>query len=157
MKVMSTNGIVETDHLQAIAVLMKQEALLHGDVGREKECFDSYVRSLRLFVRLSLLDAEPTIVEPRTQIAELLELLSPYELPAPTKKLLMEWYEAEGKYDQTENMMHELLEANELTAADAVNTYKRLLCHSDDLLTAGGLPREEIEQGLADIKGLLKE
>ncbi|MBH5320016.1 hypothetical protein I6N90_19630 [Paenibacillus sp. GSMTC-2017] len=157
IKVMSTNGVVETDHLQAIAVLIKQEALLHGDIGREKECYDSYVRSLRLFVRLSLLNAEPTIVEPREQIAELLELLSPFELPIPTKRLLMEWYETEGKYDQTENVMHELLEANVLTAADAIGTYQRLLSQSDELLTAGGLPREEVEQALADIKGAMKE
>lgn len=157
IKVLTTNGLVDTVHLQAIAILMKQEALLHGELGRETECFRLYVRSLRLFVRLSLMNAEPTIVEPREQIGELLELLSAYELPVKTKRLLMEWHEAEGNFDLTENMMHELLEDGALSAADAAETYGRLLTQSDELLEAGGLPREEVMQGLAQLEEVYRK
>lgn len=156
IKVMTTNGLVDTDHLQAIAVLMKQEALLHGELGREAECYALYVRSLRLFLRLSLMGAEPTIVEPREQIAELLDLLSAYELPEPAKRLLMEWYEAEGRYDRLENIMYELLESGALTSEEASGIYQRMLERSDEALAAGGLPREEVRQGIADLEAALK-
>ncbi|RJX38754.1 hypothetical protein D3P09_14545 [Paenibacillus pinisoli] len=156
IKVMTTNGLVDTDHLQAIAVIMKQEGLLQGELGRETECYGMYVRSLRLFIRLSLMGAEPTIVEPREQIHELLGLLSAYELPDSAKRLLMEWHEAEGRYDQTENIMYELLESGGLSAEEAEGIYHRLLAHSDEALEAGGLPREEIRQGIADLESAVK-
>ncbi|MFF2886594.1 DUF6483 family protein [Paenibacillus sp. NPDC057967] len=156
IKVMTTNGVIDTDHLQAIAILMKQEGVLHGELGRETECYGMYVRSLRLFLRLSLMGAEPTIVEPREQIKELLDLLSVYELPDSAKRLLMEWHEAEGRYDQTENVMYELLEASAISPEEASETYRRLLEQSDEALAAGGLPREEIRQGMADLQSALK-
>ncbi|WP_053374176.1 DUF6483 family protein [Paenibacillus sp. FJAT-27812] len=154
MRMMTTNGVLETDHMQAIAILMKQEAELNGDLGREDESFVAYVKALHLFLRLSLVDAEPTIVEPRGQIKELLERLLPYELPLSTKRLMMEWHEAEGHFDLAENMMHELLGDNALTPSAAEDIYRRMLLQPDERLVAGGLPREEIEQGL---EALLKE
>ncbi|OBZ08680.1 DUF6483 family protein [Bacillus sp. FJAT-26390] len=154
MRMMTTNGVLETDHMQAIAILMKQEAELNGDLGREDESFVAYVKALHLFLRLSLVDAEPTIVEPRGQIKELLERLLPYELPLSTKRLMMEWHEAEGHFDLAENMMHELLGDNALTPSAAEDIYRRMLLQPDERLEAGGLPREEIEQGL---EALLKE
>lgn len=157
MKVMTTNGIVDTDHLQAIAIILKQEALLHGELGREAERFGLYNRSLRLFLRLSLMKADPTIVEPKEQILELLELIREYELPVPTKRLLMEWHEAEARFDKTENVMFELLEERALSAEEAAEVYARLLERSDEELEAGGLPREEIRQGLAELNLDVKE
>lgn len=148
MKVMTTNGLLETDHMQAIAILIKQEAELYDELGRENESYGLYMKALRLFVRLSLHGAEPTIVEPREQIAELLEQLRPYELPDSLKQLLMEWYEAEGRYDIVENMLYELLEAKAISTAEAADVYRRLLLYSDAQLAAGGLPREEVEHGL---------
>lgn len=151
MKMMTTNGLVDTEQLQAIAILMKQEALLHGELGRETEFFTLCVRSLRLFVRLSLMKAEPTIVKPDEQIDELLALLRAYELPVPAKRLLMAWHEEEGRYDQVENMMFELLEANALSKADAAGIYGRMLSRGDEELDAGGLPRAEIIDGLEEL------
>ncbi|NIK78644.1 hypothetical protein FHS15_003790 [Paenibacillus castaneae] len=153
LKVMTTNGIVETDNMGAIAVLMKQEAELCGELDREDESFAAYIKALHLFIRLSLIGAEPTIIEPRGQIEELLVQLEPYELPISTKRLLMEWYEAEAKFNLAEDMMHELLDDQMLQAADAATIYKRMLLHSDEDLEAGGLPRDEVVQGLQALLG----
>ncbi|HTG71268.1 MAG TPA: DUF6483 family protein [Candidatus Udaeobacter sp.] len=154
MKVMTTNGILETDHLQAIAILMKQEAELYSELGRKDESYFAHVKSLHLFLRLSLAGAEPTIAEPRGQIKVLLDRLRPYELPVTAKRLLMEWHEAEGHYDLAENVMYELLDDKALNPSEAVDIYRRMLLQHNERLAAGGLPREEIEQGL---KALLKE
>lgn len=148
MRMMTTNGILETDHLQAIAILMKHEAELNAELGKEDESFIANLKSLHLFLRLSLVGAEPTLAEPRVQIKELLERLLPYELPRQTKRLLTDWHMEEGRYDSAENLMHELLEDNGLGRAEAEELYKRMLLQSDERLEAGGLPREEIKQGL---------
>ncbi|MBD2872369.1 DUF6483 family protein [Paenibacillus arenilitoris] len=149
MKMMTTNGVVDTDMLAAIAVLVLQEARLQGDLRREDESYAAALKALQLFIRLSLLGEGSPLADPKAHIGELLEKLSPYELPSSTKRLLMEWHEAEGRFDQTENIMHELLDDEALRPEAAAGIYRRLLLQSDEKLEAGGLPREEIEQGLA--------
>ncbi len=151
VKVMSTNGETDTDHLLAIALLLKQEALLLAELGKETESFSGYVKALRLFLRLSLMGAEPTFAAPNAEIRDLLATLQPYELPVPAKRLLMAWHEAEGRYDELENVMFEMVEDMALSSAEAAAIYERLLLLSDESLAAGGLPREEIRQGLADL------
>ncbi|MDF2836841.1 MAG: hypothetical protein K0Q63_2481, partial [Paenibacillus sp.] len=151
VKVMTTNGQPDTDHLLAIALLLKQEALLHAELGRESESYLGYVKALRLFLRLSLMGAEPAFAEPNDEIRDLLVTLQPYELPVPAKRLLMEWHEAEGRYDELENVMYELVEDRALSFAEAAGIYERLLLSEDESLVAGGLPREEIMQGLAEL------
>jgi hypothetical protein len=157
IRLMSKNGIPDTDQLQAVALLIKQEAILRDEMGMEAESFALNVRSLRLFIRLSLMEAEPSIVRPEEQIEELLEALAPYELPDSAKRLLMEWHESQGRYDKTEDVMHELLESGALTAAEAAAAYERLLGMSDERLEAGGLPRTEIEEALSALEAINKE
>lgn len=153
MKVMTTNGILETDQMSAIAVLIRHEAELNDELGREDESFSSYVKALHLFLRLSLAGAEPVMAKPRDQIQELLVLLQPYELPVSTKRLLIEWYEGEARFDLAENMMHELLDDSALHVEDAADIYRRMLLLSDEKLELGGLPREEVLQGLEALTG----
>lgn len=151
VKVVSRNGMIDAEQLQAIALLLKQEALLQNDLGRERESYGSAVRSLRLFLRLSIMKAEPIAGEINGQIEELCSLLKPYELPLSAKRLLLEWHEAEGRYDQVENIMYELIEDSVMPAADAAVIYRRLLELDDMQLEAGGLPREEALQGLKEL------
>ena len=151
VKVVSRNGMIDAEQLQAIALLLKQEALLQNDLGRERESYGSAIRSLRLFLRLSIMKAEPIAGEINGQIEELCSVLKPYELPLSAKRLLLEWHEAEGRYDQVENIMYELIEDSAMPAADAAVIYRRLLELDDMQLEAGGLPREEALQGLKEL------
>jgi hypothetical protein len=151
VKVVSRNGMIDAEQLQAIALLLKQEALLQNDLGRERESYGSAVRSLRLFLRLSIMKAEPIAGEINGQIEELCSLLKPYELPLSAKRLLLEWHGAEGRYDQVENIMYELIEDSVMPGADAAVIYRRLLELDDMQLEAGGLPREEVLQGLKEL------
>jgi hypothetical protein len=151
VKVVSRNGMIDAEQLQVIALLLKQEALLQNDLGRERESYSSAVRSLRLFLRLSIMKAEPIAGEINGHIEKLCSLLMPYELPLSAKRLLLEWHEAEGRYDQVENIMYELIEDSVMPAADAAVIYRRLLELDDMQLEAGGLPREEALQGLKEL------
>ncbi|MCA0756681.1 hypothetical protein KP806_16615 [Paenibacillus sp. N4] len=148
IKMMSTNGILETGQLQAIALLLKQEAIISADLGREDDAFAANVKALQLFIRLSLAGAEPTLADPREQASELLETLRPYELPIPAKRLLVEWHVEEGRYAEAENVLYELLEEQAIWSEEAAEIYRGILRQTDEKLIAGGLPREEVEQGL---------
>ncbi|MFF2483357.1 DUF6483 family protein [Paenibacillus sp. NPDC058071] len=149
--VMTTNGIVETDNLQAIAVLLKQEADLYVELGKDEASYSGYLKALSLFMRLSLLDAKPTLVKPSEEAEELLLKLDAFELPSETKLLRAEWHEGEGSFDQAENVLHELYEDGVISNEEIADFYRRLLLLDDERLEAGGLPREELEQGLNEI------
>ncbi|WP_138755735.1 DUF6483 family protein [Paenibacillus sinopodophylli] len=151
IQMMTTNGVLETDHLQAIAMLMKQDAEINADLGREDESFFAYLKALHLSVRLVLAEAEATFADPREMVRELMEKLLPYELPPKSKRLLIEWHMEEGRFDSAENLMYELLEDHILSQAEAEALYRRMLLQADERLEAGGLPREEIKQGLAEL------
>ncbi|GGG82428.1 DUF6483 family protein [Paenibacillus radicis (ex Gao et al. 2016)] len=149
--VMTTNGVVETDNLQAIAVLMKQEAELLEAQGKEEASFIHYLKSLHLFMRLSLLGAAPTLVEPAKEAEQLLDKLKLYELPEETKLLRAEWHEGESQFDQADNVLHELLEDGAIPKEEVVDFYRRLLLYDDEKLLSGGLSREELEQGVEEL------
>ncbi len=149
IKVMTTNGLVERENVAAIAYLLKQEALLRQDLGKEAESYELHVRALKLFLGLALLKEEPELLSLQEQIEEQLELLSAYELPAPAKRLIMSWHEAEGHYDQMENVLYELYEDRACTKGELAAAYERLLRLDDEALLAGRLSRDEVEASLA--------
>ncbi|MCQ6558826.1 DUF6483 family protein [Paenibacillus mendelii] len=144
---MTRNGIVETANVYAIARLLKEEGDLHEELQRPESSYPSRLKSLHLFIRLALLDAPSVLKTPTEEAFELLADLKGYELPAETKQLLLEWHEAERRYDLAENVLYELMEDDVLTKADADDFYSRLLLLPEESLEAGGLPRDEIIDG----------
>ena len=149
IKVMTTNGLVETENIAAIAYLLKQEAVLHHDLGRELESYRLHVRALKLFLELAALKESPQMLSLQEQIAEQLTLLSGYELPSSAKRLLVGWHESQGNYDQMEDLLYELYEDQACTSDELAETYRRLLLLDDDELQAGRLTRSEVENSLA--------
>ncbi|AJY75674.1 DUF6483 family protein [Paenibacillus beijingensis] len=148
---MTTNGIPEQENLQAVALLFKEEADIYEEMGNETQAYQLRLRSLHLFMRLSLMGSEPALADPAAETDKLLERLAAYELPAATKELLTKWLEDQGRFDQAENMLYERLEDGVSEAGEAEDFYRRLLLHDDAKLEAGGVSREEIVQGLGDI------
>lgn len=148
MAVLTTNGVIETDKIQAIAVTLKQESELHAELGNEDASFTSGLKALQLFMRLSLVGAEPTLVNPSKEAEQLLEQLKAYELPVHAKLLLAEWLEGEGQFARAEDVLYELMEDEAVGKEEAAAYYRRLLFYEDEKLEAGGLPREEVQYGL---------
>lgn len=148
MAVLTTNGVIETDKIQAIAVTLKQESDLYAETGNDDASFVSGLKALQLFMRLSLVDAEPTITNPSKEAGELLERFKTYELPSYTKQLQAEWLEGEGQFDRAEDVLYELMEDGVTSSEEMEAFYRRLLFYADEKLEAGGLPREEVEYGL---------
>lgn len=148
VRMMTTSGVVETANLHAIALLLKEEADIHDELGKPELSYPVRLKALQLFVRLAVLDAPSMLRTPSEEAREVLGKLGGYELPGGTKLLLLEWHELEGRYDQAENVLYELLEDEALPPDEAERFYRRLLLLPDESLEAGGLPREEVLDGL---------
>lgn len=147
VKMMTVRGVVETADLHAIALLMKQEAVLLEELDQPDQSYLVRIKALHLFIRLALLDAEPLLRTPSEEAGELAASLRRYELPQATKELMLQWHEAEGRYDQAENVLDELFADGLLPLEEADAFYRRLLLLPDEKLVEGGLPRDEVVEG----------
>jgi len=149
IRMMTTNGVVESTNIYAISCLLKEEGDIYEDLREPDKSYTARLKSLHLFARLSLLDVETKDMPktPAEEVRELLALLHKYELPPETKLLLLEWNESERRYDLAENILYELIEDGVLNLEAADDFYQRLLLLPEDLLEAGGLPRDEIIDG----------
>ncbi|AZN40028.1 DUF6483 family protein [Paenibacillus albus] len=152
VRIMTVHGVVETANLHAIALLIKEESDILIELGRKDQAYLLQMKSFHLFMRLALLDAPALLRTPSEEAAEMAEKLDAYELPEATKLLMYEWHEGDGRYDKAENVMYELLEDGFFIQEDAVNFYRRLLLLPDESLMAGGLPREEVIEGLEKVE-----
>lgn len=152
VRMMTTNGVVETANLSGVALLMKEEAAILNELGRTDQSYPVQLKAFHLFMRLALLDAPALLRTPSEEAAELAQQLDGYELPRATKLLMWEWYEGDKRYDDAENILHELLEDGMVDREEAEEFYRRLLLLPDESLETGGLPRDEVLEGLARIK-----
>lgn len=152
VKMMTTNGIVETANLSAVALLIKEEASILGEQGETDQSYKLRLKAFHLFMRLALLDAPAMLRTPSEEAADLAEELDEYELPSATKLLMWEWYEGDKRYDEAENTLHELLEDGVVPKDEAEEFYRRLLLLPEESLEAGGLPRDEVVDGLERLK-----
>ncbi len=148
---LTTSGVPDTVSLEAIARLLREAGDIHDERGEESAALARWIKALGLNLRLSSIGADPVIADPDEEAALLLDKLAAYELPGRMKRLLVSWHERNGRFDQAENWLHELLEDGEAEHDEAAAFYNRLLLASDDELAAGGLPRQEVESGLADL------
>ncbi|MNG29605.1 hypothetical protein D3C84_1150660 [compost metagenome] len=59
--------------------------------------------------------------------------------------------EQRGQFDKAENRWYAMLTDGDARASEAAAFYERLQAMSDDQLEAGGLPREEVLLGIAEL------
>lgn len=157
-----TNDIVETDKMAAASLLLHQEAEVLRAMDKETESYNRAVTALLLRCEAALQDDRTPPANHAPQVEALLIALDRYNLPPLVLKRLTAYFELIGRFDQAENMLYRLLAAEAGTPpvsqryAEAVafgeSFYVRLLAESDDVLAAGGLPRDEAEDGLAALR-----
>jgi hypothetical protein len=115
-----------------------------GDAG-----YDCDRKALSLYLECYLNAPEIWTDDLAGKVAALLERLRPYALPAAIQRKLFAYYEGQDDYAEAENVIHHLLEDAEPGAwEDGLAFYERLQAKSDEELAHGGLPREEVEEGL---------
>lgn len=151
ISLMTVSGVRDEAGLQAIATLLKEQGDLQEELNEPDESYSSRLKALQLSLRMALEDAEPVVADPRALAGGLLDKLADYELPPETKRLAAAFHEQEGRFGKAEDVWYELLGDDEAGPQDIGDLYSRLLGREDAELEAGGLPRAEIEDAMADL------
>ena len=87
------------------------------------------------------------------QIDDLSDILSDHGLSADFLRRLINYQETRSRYSRAEDCLFQLIELDPRAAREEGEAfYNRLLSKSDDDLERGGLPREEIREGLRELR-----
>lgn len=145
-------GGIEADKLQTIARLLQEEAGVYLDMEQKDEGLIRLMKSLHLYLYADLHGADHTMLKLPERVTELKEGIKGYRIPAKTDQLLLRYEEERGRYDEAENALYRLLDQQEITEEEGLAFYQRLLTKSDEELEAGGLPREEVQEGSEELQ-----
>ncbi|MEC0125959.1 DUF6483 family protein [Paenibacillus pabuli] len=160
-------GVIEVDNLQQAARLIEEEAYIYHEKAKvegiddqermesEDEALIRWMRALHFYLYALHNGANPKLLDAPDRVEGILEQIKGYELPARTEKQLALYREQQGRYDQAENSWYRLLQVGDehpIHYRDDVQAfYERLIQLEDHQLQEGGLPREEVEEGLAEL------
>ncbi len=155
LKLLGPAGTPDIERTLVCAELLRAEFSIHTlrsdtDPATAQKALDLY---------LAVLDAEPGFAPFYAARLDMLTdalLAQAGALPATTARDLAEVYRAVGRFDEAENWLYRWRDAQPDTEQDAVRGwaetfYRDLLELSDEALVKGGLPRAEVEEGLADV------
>lgn len=148
-------GIVNTHSCLWAAVLLKAEGDIYEAQENSTESYYRYHKALYLLLAALLHDPGAADADLPINVAELLRKLEEYELSQPIKQQLFAYYEHMGSYAQAEDILFDALETGEHDPAlieQGEAFYHRLLLKSHADLTAGNFSREEVEEGLAQLR-----
>ncbi len=132
--------------------LMKEEGeilLLEGNTEARDQMFLRAINMLLFSFNWAGNEAEPGHLD---KIDSVLLNLYGAEFPVHVYEQLLKCYETTGRYDKAENVLFELVETDPLWIKKGLAFYQRLLQLSDEQLASGGFSRDEIVQGIEDLK-----
>jgi len=97
LAMLSILGILNIEKALLIATLLKAEGDIYEDQSNPDAAYDSYLKSLNLFLEILLRDDKLHDLRVFPQVEELLGKLEEYELPLNTRRLLSQYYEQIGE------------------------------------------------------------
>ncbi len=152
---MGESGAIARDRCIVGAALLRETAAAYTAQGQPEQGAEFYLRALYLLLSALLSDERfrPPAYAP--SVDELVAALEGYILPPGTSLRLARYYERSGAFAQAEDVLLDMLDDNESNAellAEGIAFYERLRRHSDVALDAGGLARDEVESGLAELQ-----
>ena len=144
-------GVPDVERCLNCAELLNAELevrAVHGEADPAEA-----LKALELY--LSALSAEPGFAPHYgAQLGALTRYLG-YDVPAAALPRLVEAYTRAGSFAEAENWLYRWRELEpEAAGAKAEAFYRALLTLSDEVLVAGGLPRDEVEEGLVGLEPL---
>ncbi|MFC3749885.1 DUF6483 family protein [Paenibacillus sp. GCM10012306] len=143
-------GIIESDKLQGVARLLKEESGIYTAAGNREEALFRSMRALHLYLYADMHGADRSLLSMTEEIDELLQEVQGYRIPAKTERLLLPYLESQGRYSKAEDSLYRLREQGENVAAEGKAWYERLLLKDPEELERGQLPLEEVKQGLQE-------
>lgn len=120
--------------------------------GDEASTYECRVASLSLFLELLRHETGTLPKEYSDSVERLVKELSVYELSLALRQRIFQYYEYAGRFDLAENVLVEILQQEPGLVSEGVKFYTRLQAKSDEDLSKGNLPRNEVEEGLNNLK-----
>ncbi|MFC5530867.1 DUF6483 family protein [Cohnella yongneupensis] len=157
LQMLTVGGVPNAESVAVIAACLQEEAILLADLGQADQAIPRYAKALRLNLYLLRENVEIEGWNLGARAEELLEALSPYRLDVETKRAIWSWHESNASFADAEDLLYELFEETGVTAREGEEFYARLSAIPDDGLIAGGMPRNELEEGRRQWQALVKE
>jgi len=172
ISMLGQRGTADPEDLRALGRLMTAESDTMEEMGRESEALSLRSKALHMLLAAEVEEhahahalAEGLLAsggvdriigerrqEERTAEAELLmDKLGNVRLQRSTGLLAAAASERRGQFDKAENRWYAMLNDGDARASEVAAFYERMQAMTDDRLEAGGLPREEVLLGIAEL------
>lgn len=145
-----------------LAALFTEQGKIFEAQSRWADADNTYFNALYLLLRVLPNSSAGVISEQRPLVDDLVFKLKGSDMPLTMRHNLFHFYASSGAYAHAEDALFDLIEwvgqqspaAIKPYISDGVAFYHTLQAKSDAELIAGDLPRDEVEQGLADLLAL---
>ena len=91
LAILALIGVLNLEKALLVATLLKAEGDIYEDQGDPEAAYESYLKSLNLFLEIVLCDDNLHDVRVTTEVEDLLGKLEAYELPQHTRRLLFQY------------------------------------------------------------------
>lgn len=135
-----------------LGTLLKEEAEIHQFENRGQESLLYFEKSLSLLLSAFNDLGAPIEPEHTAKIEAVVVQLHSIEMSQHVKEKLFLFYESIGRYDKAEDVLFELVESDSRFVQLGIAYYERLLKISSEELIKGGLPRNEVVDGIDNLK-----
>lgn len=153
LSLLTARGVLDSGRAVVLASLLQGRGKLWELEGRMAEAYVDYRKALTLLTEALVQEDSLHNATLQSRVSELSDTLAGHAVGSTLLRRLYRYHEAMGEFGKAEDMLYTLRESGSPTvAAEAVAFYERLLAHSDAVLEEGGLPREEIETALAELR-----
>lgn len=135
------------------ASLLVEEAKIYEKMYMPEEYYPRYLKALLILLKSHLyeyrLDKHQFL-----SVSDIFKKADIFELPDNIYLLMSQYYEDAGAYSKAEDMLYNVFEKNkDKSAVQKISDfYLRMLQISDEALVNGNLPRQEVLQGINDLK-----
>jgi hypothetical protein len=151
LSLLTSDGELDMARCVILAALLTRQGEIHEDEGRPAPALARYKKSLTLLAEALSHEEALRTREFTTQADDLIARLSDQPLPPPLLHRLFRYHEAVGSFARAEDTLYSLREMDYPDIAEeSASFYRRLLSLTDDELDTGGLPRDEVEEALAE-------
>ncbi|MEK3733469.1 MULTISPECIES: DUF6483 family protein [unclassified Paenibacillus] len=150
-KLFHNQGFLDADSLQSAARMLEEEADILMDMGREEEAVLHLTKVLELYLTAILHGADRKLLGLPQRIADVRDKLRAYAMPVSVERLYFTYTEQEGDFAEAENTLYRLLDQNGMAPDEARQFYQRLLQLEPEELERGGLPLDEVYEGMAEL------
>ena len=133
-------------------MMMKEEADILALQHHNQEATRFRLTALYLLVEIALEYHLSEFENLQSAVDETIEYLHKIELPADLSKKLFQYFEKIKRFDKAEDVLFSVIGTDVNFKKEGVAFYKRLLNLNDIDLAEGKLPRDEVRQGLDELR-----